>query len=206
VVICQNQKDFNNKIKKLGHDLMLNEYLKEFVDYVMKPSTRNCPSSDTIYQGTVIIPYVKGTAEKFRYIVNRFNLRTIFKTKNTLHGTLVETGPVRDAQQMKQFVYSIPCDGGRCYTGETSRPLEVRIKEHKYNLTQGLLEKSKLAQHAYEEGHEICWNEAKVLQTAQHHTQEIEEIRPHVSARPSNQSTQFGYLSHMDPHYHSRSQ
>jgi hypothetical protein len=27
------------------------------------------------------------------------------------------------------------------------RPLEVRIKEHKYNLTQGLLQKSKLVQH-----------------------------------------------------------
>jgi hypothetical protein len=29
------------------------------------------------------------------------------------------------------------------------------IKKHKYNLTQGLLEKLKLAQHAYEEGHKI---------------------------------------------------
>jgi hypothetical protein len=48
--------------------------------------------------------------------------------------------------------------------GETSRPLEVRIKEHKYNLTQGLLGKSKLAQHAYEKGHKIFWNEAKVFQ------------------------------------------
>jgi hypothetical protein len=56
-------------------------------------------------------------------------------------------------------VYSIPCDWGRCYIRETSRPLEVRIKEHKYNLTKGLLEKSKLAQ-----VHKICWNEAKVLQ------------------------------------------
>jgi hypothetical protein len=37
-------------------------------------------------------------------------------------------------------------------------------KEHKYNLTQVPLEKSKLAQHAYVEGHRICWNEAKVLQ------------------------------------------
>jgi hypothetical protein len=55
-------------------------------------------------------------------------------------------------------------ESGRCYIGETSRPLEVRIKEHKYNLTQGLLEKSKLAQHAYDEGHKICWNEARVLQ------------------------------------------
>jgi hypothetical protein len=44
---------------------------------------------------------------------------------------------------------------------KTSRSIEVCIKE---NLTQGLLEKSKLAQHAYEENHKICWKEAKVLQ------------------------------------------
>jgi hypothetical protein len=46
-VICQNQKDFNNKIKNIRHDLVLNEYPEEFVDSVMKPSTRNYPSSDT---------------------------------------------------------------------------------------------------------------------------------------------------------------
>jgi hypothetical protein len=65
---------------------------------------------------------------------------------------------------MKKCVYSIPCDCGRCYIGETRRPLEVRIKEHKYNLTQDMLEKSILAQHSYEEDHKICWNEGKVLQ------------------------------------------
>jgi hypothetical protein len=122
----------------------------------MKPSTRNRPSSDTKHQGTVIIPYVKDTSEKFRRIGNRFNLRTVFKTEHTLRGTLMKTGPVRDAEQTKKCVCSIPCDCGRCYNGETSRPLEVRSKEHKYNLTQGLLEKSKLAKLAYEEGHKIC--------------------------------------------------
>jgi hypothetical protein len=87
-----------------------------------------------------------------------------FKTKHALSGTLMETGPVRDAQQTKQCAYSIPCDCGRCYIGETSRPSQVHIKEQKYNLTQGLIEKTKLAQHAYEGGHKICWKEAKVLQ------------------------------------------
>jgi predicted GIY-YIG superfamily endonuclease len=143
---------------------MLNEYPKEFTDSVMKSLTRNCPSSDTLYEGTVIIPYVKGTSEKFRHTGNPSNLRTIFKTKHTLRGALMETGPVRDAQQMKQCVYSIPCVCCRYYIGETSRSLELRITEHKYNVIQGLLEKSKLAQHAYEEGYKICWNEEKVLQ------------------------------------------
>jgi hypothetical protein len=71
---------------------------------------------------------------------------------------------VGPAQQTKQCAYNIPSDCGRCYISETSRPLEVSIKEHKYNPTQGLLEKSKLAQRVYEEGHKICWNEKKVLQ------------------------------------------
>jgi hypothetical protein len=65
----------------------------------------------------------------------------------------MKIGPVRDAQQTKQCVYSIPCVCGRYYTGETRRPSEVRVKEQKYNLTHVLPEKSKLAQHAYEEGH-----------------------------------------------------
>jgi hypothetical protein len=36
-------------------------------------------------------------------------------------------------------------------------------KDHRYNLTLGLRGKSKLAQDAYEEGHQICRKEAKVL-------------------------------------------
>jgi hypothetical protein len=105
---------------------MLNEYPKEFVVSVMKPSARNRLSSDTVYQGTVVIPYVKGISEKFRRIGNRFNLRTISKTKHTLRGTLTKTGRVRDAQQTKQCVYSIPCDCGRCYSSEASKSLEAQ--------------------------------------------------------------------------------
>jgi hypothetical protein len=76
----------------------------------------------------------------------------------------MKTGPVKDAPQTKQCVYNIPCYCTRCYIGKTSRPLEECIKEHKYNLTQGLLEKSKLAKYAYEEGHKIYWEVVKVFQ------------------------------------------
>jgi hypothetical protein len=51
----------------------------------------------------------------------------------------METGPVRDSQQTKQCVYNILCDCGRYYNSETSRLLEVCIKEQKYKLTQGLM-------------------------------------------------------------------
>jgi hypothetical protein len=54
------------------------------------------------------------------------------------------------------------------------------MKEHKYSLTQGLLEKSKLAQHAYK-GHKICWKEAKVLQIELNTTYGKYEESIHIS-------------------------
>jgi hypothetical protein len=63
-----------------------------------------------------------------------------------------------DLQQTVQCIYSIPCECDRSYIGETGRPLDVRLREHRHTLQQGLLEKPKLAQHAYEEGHRVGWD------------------------------------------------
>jgi hypothetical protein len=56
-------------------------------------------------------------------------------------------------------------------------------------LIQGLLEKTNLAQHAYEEGHKICWKDAKVLQ-----------IEPNATYRKYKES------AHMSPSAHPISQ
>jgi predicted GIY-YIG superfamily endonuclease len=135
-----------------------------------------------------------GISEKFRHTGNHFNVRTIFKTKHTLCGS------AGDAQQTKQCVYSIPCERGRCYISQTSRPLKVRIKEHRYNVTQGLLKKSKLAQHTEEEGHKICWKDEKVLQIEPHATYRKYKESAHISVCSSNQLTQLGHLPHLDSH------
>jgi hypothetical protein len=84
-VICQDQNDFNTEIKNIRHNLMLNEYPQEFTDFVMKPLKRNHLSSDTIHQGMVIIPYIKGISKKFRCTGNHFNVRIIFKTISKLN-------------------------------------------------------------------------------------------------------------------------
>jgi hypothetical protein len=61
--------------------------------------------------------------------------------------------------------------------------LGVRIKEHKHNLKQELIEKSKLAQHAYEEGHRIKWDEAKAIQK-----------EPNIIYRKYKESAHMAYL------------
>jgi hypothetical protein len=75
----------------------------------------------------------------------------------------MKTMPERDPLQTAQCIYSSPCECGRSYIGETVRPPAVRLGEHTHNLQQGLLEKSKLAQQAYEEGQNIGWDDARIL-------------------------------------------
>jgi hypothetical protein len=70
--------------------------------------------------------------------------------------------------------------------GETSRPLEVCIKEHKDSLIQSLLENSKLTQHAYKEGHKIFWKEEKILQ-----------IEPNTIYRKHKESAHVSFVDHI---------
>jgi hypothetical protein len=76
----------------------------------------------------------------------------------------MRTRPGRDPQNTAHCVYSIPCECGRNYICETSKPLAARIREHGHNLTEVLLEKSRLAHRAFEEDHRIGWNKVKILQ------------------------------------------
>jgi hypothetical protein len=43
--------------------------------------------------------------------------------------------------------------------GQGSRSGMVHWRNSRHNLKEGLLEKTKLAQHAYEEGHKVGWDE-----------------------------------------------
>lgn len=109
-------------------NLVLNGYTQEVTDSIMKPRK----NSHSLFRQNISCQNRYLIFEKFGLIVNQFNVRTISKTKHALSATLIKTGPVRGAQQMKQCVYNIPSDCGRCYIGEAGTLLEVRIKEHKY--------------------------------------------------------------------------
>ena len=63
------------------------------------------------------------------------------------------------------------CSGlkGSLYIGETKRPLETRIKEHRAATRQGETAKSAIAEHAWGQ-HPILWEETSVLDQAKNNT------------------------------------
>jgi hypothetical protein len=132
--------------------LQLSSYVRGFVDSDINSTGSSRLNKEEMLVGSVYIAYVKGISQKFKRIGTRYYIRTIFKTKRTLSCSLMKTRPERYPQQTAQCVCSIPCEFGRSYNGETGRPLATRFYEHRHNLKEGLVEKSKLGQHVCEEG------------------------------------------------------
>jgi hypothetical protein len=96
------------EINNLRHDLQLNGCPQSFIDSVINSKGSSRLKTEEKPLGSVYIPYVKGVSEKFKRIGNRYNIRTVFKTKHTPRSSLMNTRPERDPQQTAQCVYSIP--------------------------------------------------------------------------------------------------
>jgi hypothetical protein len=100
--ICQERQDLAKKISNLRSDLQLNGYPQGFIDSVINSKGSSRLNEEQKPLGSVYMPYVKGVSEKFKRIGNRYNIRTIFKTKHTLRSSLMKTRPERDPQQTAQ--------------------------------------------------------------------------------------------------------
>ncbi|WP_221935970.1 GIY-YIG nuclease family protein, partial [Klebsiella pneumoniae] len=98
----------------------------------------------------------------------KYNIKTAFRTQNTLRQHLFKVKPTNEEQASKNCIYSITCECRREYIGETKRPLKVRISEHKKNTIKGDIVNSKLAKHAWENDHNFQWNEAKIIHKESH--------------------------------------
>lgn len=113
-----------------------------------------------------MIPYVAGVSEDVRRICRKFGFRVVFKSGYTLRSILTRVKDKLPMEKKSMVVYKIPCSCGKFYIGETRRRLETRMKEHQDACREGLLKKSAIAEHAWENCHPIKWEEASVIDHA----------------------------------------
>lgn len=168
--ICSNQDGLNEEIKRVEEDLINNGYPRSFVKKCKNRRPKPKESENNTEKFVPMsIPYVPGLSEKIRRVARKFKIRTAFKTQNTLRQCLVKTKPKNGTQDSKNCIYRINCKNcARPYYGETKRPLNTRIKEHRENTKKGLVDKSKIAQHCWSENHHMDFEEAKIIHREPH--------------------------------------
>lgn len=137
----------------------------KFVDSIINKKPRYRKKKVDSDNKLVCVISIRGISEKFKRIGEIFNIKTVFKTKYTLGNFLRKTKHNIDTLDKSQCIYGIPCECGRECFGEIGRLLNIRIRDHKYNLREGHIDKSKLASHAFDEGHRIDWINTTILQS-----------------------------------------
>jgi hypothetical protein len=114
----------------------------------------------------------------------------------------METRQEKEIRNWRWCVCRITCESGRSTIGETGRSLAVLLREDRHNLKEGLKEKSKWAQYAYEEGHSVDLDKARILEIESNSRyRKYKESAPYGMFSQSDYPTHFGHFSHLDLPY-----
>ena len=136
------------------------------------------------------LPYVQGLSEKIEKQTKDINIRTVFTAKHTLRSCLMKVKTPRNSLDHKGVVYSIPCECGKEYIGETGRTLTQRMSEHKRAVKNGDSNNA-LAVHVKQSGHNIQWEEANILIREGHWTKR--KIKEGIAIKKNNLNLDKGF-------------
>ena len=162
------QDNLQKKVDHLARVLKQNGYPTNFIRNASAPPTQetgdvSSPEDEQEKGPLVVIPYVAGMSEDIRRVSRKFNIRVVFKSRRTLRSMLTKVKDTLPPGKQSNVVYRIPCSCGQVCIRETKRRLETRLKEHRDACKRGMMEKSAVAEHAWEHHHPIHWEETTVL-------------------------------------------
>ena len=139
----------------------------------------------------VYLPYVKGTTDKIGRILERHNIKSVFKPQKKIMDLICHA---KDKIPLSNpGVYKIPCSCGAVYVGQTKRKISTRIKEHIRNVTNQDCEKSAVAEHSYTNNHTILFQETKQLARENHYFPRIIREAIEVKKHCNNFNREDGY-------------
>ena len=116
-------------------------------DRYLDAESHHYPSLDSIYS-----PYVKGTTDRIGKILNKHNIRIIFKPPKKI-GQILRNPKDQRPPLCSARVYKISCSCGQVYIGEIRRMVNLRIKKHQCNVRLKHITQSALSEHNIETEH-----------------------------------------------------
>ena len=133
--------------------------------YTYPPKPRSQRELPTFTKFTSL-PYIQGTTEKIRRILNEVGVKVAMKPIQTIGQYLPSPKDPITTDEITCVVYEVPCkDCDFVYVGQTKRDLNSRFKEHQRAIKQQKPENSASCEHVILFDHVIDWANSRILKT-----------------------------------------
>ena len=116
----------------------------------------------------ISIPYYRNLSEVVKRLFQKYDVKIVFRNDSKFDRFIALGKDPYEIEEQSNVVYKISCNCGKCYVGQTKRPLRIRLHEHfkNFNLNekfQNVISKHRKKHENNHDNHSILWNDVKIL-------------------------------------------
>jgi hypothetical protein len=137
-----------------------NGYSQQQVKHAMKPTIQTNKNEEKP-ASTAYLPYTQTTFGWLSRMLAKYDIKSIALPPKKIASYLP---PYKEQLGLRTpGIYSIPCECGMVYIGQSGRTIQLRIKEHNRHIKLAQPEKSAVAEHSFNHDHNINLQDTRLI-------------------------------------------